>query len=441
MLPRSKIVPVAGLDDKFGPAPLDTVSLWNGVYKFTCHGQCGFDAEFVTYALEYLNFAFPLAKAHTRKLSMEETTEIYLSPEHADKAAGYPWKRVGATTKEQAFQLDPTLQCGFSVLNSTLKDELRPLGKDARFFRPQSAHDYYYALQLFQSTNDYLSEQLFVSPLFFKFITPGRDITKMFQSLEEFGGDMYDADGARWDANFPLGVAELICTWRVSLMPSESEAITEYYRRMYNGVTLVGGHCFPLVGNPSGHCNTTTDNSLCQMLMMGYSCFRAGIPYWQIPELVRYYVCGDDLIYSDRTHKLFPEFLSSCYNELGCYLEFGSLSPKKLYDLTFVGCTPYYDKIYGLQYHGKLDKLTSAVGFRKKSTTAVDRLSKLVSLAVLVRFSDRWEVLKKVVDNYVVECVKGGYLNVVGKEVSGMLRLMSDEASARLYSEYESQSC
>lgn len=437
-LPKTKLIQVEQGETQFGPAPLDPVSLWNGVFKFECHDQKGVDSEFIPYALDYLNLMFPFARYFSGVTSHEDVIEKILSPEHKSRASGYPWRHLGAGSKQQTVEKFPEFyKESESVINSTLKDELRLKGKDSRFFRPQSVHDYYEGIRLFDNTNDHLASLLFRTPIFIKFRTPGRDLALLFSDLVAFGGNIYGSDGSRWDANFPLLGAEIIATWRASLDPEHRREIKLYYRKMYNGVTLVGGHAFHLVGNPSGHVNTSVDNSLMNMIAMAYTCYKCGFAVEDIKDKVLYFCCGDDLIWCDRSNMLTPDFVGQSYLDLGIFLEFQSFTPLARDELTFVGCTSSYDPLYGWQYHGKLDKMCDSSKFSKRSYSPIDRLAKLVSLQVLVRFSDRWKYLNELTHRYIMYCVVNNLISINHPDVAGLLRMLDSDVVAGLYLELE----
>lgn len=401
------------------------------------HPQECVEAGFASYAFEVLDELFPMARMYASTVPREHAELIARSPEHATKASGFPWTYMRAPTKAMALDKYPDYhQFDQSVLNSTLKDEIRLKGKDARFFRPQSLHDYIEGLILFWSQNEYLLDQLFVSPIFAKYVTPGRDLSLLYQTLEDFQGDLYDADGSQWDAHFPLVVAEIICAWR-SRYHNEPERIFEYYRRMYNGVTLVGGHYIPMVGQPSGHVNTTTDNCLGNIISMSYHAYCKGMSTQEFLEKVRFFCCGDDLIWSDKSGVFTPRELSDSYNRLGLFLEFGSLDPRPLNQCNFVGTTPI--KVDGMwRYYGRVDRLRASAVIHRKNSSPYDKLAKLTAIAILLFYSEYYEVYAKLAWEFVVDAERRNTMSSRDPRVAGCLRfLVSRKAAAQLYDEFE----
>lgn len=241
------------------------MSVWNGVYRF-CHPQKSLPIEFAQYAVHVLDYYYPLLKLHSQERDQNFIIAKLRDPEHSDKAAGYPCNNMGASTKVAAldkFGLERLVEmyADCSMIGSTLKNEVRPEGKDARFFRPCDVSTYCEALRLFDDQNEYLADNLFSHPIFIKFATPGTDLGDMYGRLLNHGGKFNHFDGSAWDANFSLAIAEILCYWRARDHPSPN-AVVEYYSRMYNGYTSVYGNMFHLIGQPSGHLLTSTDNSL-----------------------------------------------------------------------------------------------------------------------------------------------------------------------------------
>lgn len=391
--------------------------------------------------MTYLSRVFPCAALHTTPLTDDEVLEIIRSPDHHDKASGYPWNTIGCATKGQVVDKWPDFRaCSDSILSSTLKPELRPLNDgivaDARFFRPQAVHDYAEGLQLFDRMNNYIAEQLFVSPVFVKFQTPGRDLTTLYTMLHEFSPDgVCDADAKAFDANFPLWAASVICEWRIR-MGCDAERTRAYYSRMYNGVTLAGGHLFPLVGNPSGHVNTTIDNCLLNMMLMFYAAQKL---QWTADGLmyhVLYFVCGDDLIWADRSGRMTARHVADCYFELGISLEFTSLDYRTVFETTFVGTYPV--EVGGvIRYYGREPKLRASVLFNRKNSTYVDKVMKAAMCSLLLRFSPEWDSMRTYARGLIIEGVKAGYLSSTDPAVGSYYSLLTDETSAQMYDRLE----
>lgn len=340
-LPRTKIVQ---FDSSISaPAPLDELSLWNGVRKFT-HEQVSLTSEEIDYALEVLNVMFPNI-AH-RSTVVDANSVSTAIRHHSEKSAGWPWNMWGCPTKEQAveqFGIDAVERYYLehsTIISSTLKDEIRSLGKDARFFRPQDVSSYVEGVRLFYDQNDYLMGTLHSTPIACRYVIPGRDVSRLFRDVERFSpGRCFAADGSAWDANFPLAFAEVIACFRSAgyTLPT-TDRVVRYYSMMYNGYTNVAGHLYGLVGQPSGHHNTSTDNCLGHIVAMSVIACRHKIELRQFVESIRFRCCGDDLLYSTRDERFYALPLQAAYEALGVYLEFEFADPHCASDLSFVGC-------------------------------------------------------------------------------------------------------
>lgn len=421
------------------------MSLWNGVAKF-CHDQYPIARDAVGYIMEVLTQLYPLLYLY-RLLTLDEAVARTLSPEHRMKACGYPASFSGCTTKQSALELHTPQQLmeyyygNTTLIGSTLKDELRPVGKDARLFRPQDVSSYMEGTMLFTLQNEYLMNFCHSTPLFVKFTTPGPDIIRLHRRLKEFG-DIYCADGSQWDANFPLIIAEIICSFRCAAMPDAKERIERYYSMMYNGYTDVDGELCHLVGQPSGHVNTTVDNSLAHVIAFSYHAWLHKLTIEQFLKSVLFSTCGDDIIWSDKSGLFTPASLSDTYLSLGMYLEFESLTPGLG---TFVGAVPSKRTLNGVTYVGYCNRLGRAMAgseFMKSSATALDKLAKLTSLAQKCFFDEEvFGLLRDKARAFAGEAVSKGWISPVDPNVGGLLSSLSDEVLLRRYLGYESGAC
>lgn len=439
-LPTTKYlsnVPSSG----YQPAPLDEVSLINGAGKFL-HPQIELTEEEQAVALEYLDRLFPLIHLHSRELNDDEVYAICLDADHADKASGYPWNFLGQPTKRQAVitygidGLRDYYKNATSVIGSTLKSELRPVGKDARFFRPQDVSSFIEALTLFYDQNEHILSSTHRTPVFCHFVTPGTDIIRLFARLAAFGGSCFGADGHRWDANFPLSVANVIASWRIRHGADEART-KRYYEMMYNGYTNVGGHILHLVGQPSGHFNTSVDNSLAHCIMFAIHAHRNNLNLVEMMKNVLFYCCGDDLIWSDRTGAFYPEALSCTYKSLGMYLEFESLAHKNVYDLSFVGVEFFKRSVFGRHYRLyaiRGDHAQASFNLRKKSATDLDELAKYCSLCQMV-FANKplYELFKRLIEEFVVDRTRSGTICMTDRRVSGLLGSIQESVCLQAY--------
>lgn len=438
-LPRSKY-PANAEFEGFAPAPLDEVSLWNGLGRFL-HPQCTITPEESLFALSFLEALFPLLGRNSSMLNDQEILNVCFDPDHYSKTAGYPWFTMGAPTKGDALekfgleQIKEYYQNYTSVLGSTLKPEIRAVGKDARLFRPQDVSSFVEGATLFYHQNQYLMNLLHSSPIHCKFRTPGPDITRTYEDLYAFCGSCYSADGSAWDANFSLAVAALIGTFRsVNL---DAERVNRYYSQMYNGYTNIGGNLFQIAAQPSGHYNTSVDNSLGHCICFAIHAYRNGVTLKELLHNVLFYCCGDDLIWSDRTGTFTPVCLSETYASLGIYLEFDALEPRCVYDLPFVGVEFHDRNIRGQtckMYAIRSSKAKATFNLRKTKNDDLLELMKYTSLCQLT-FGDEttYSLLKKATENFVVEACLRGTLSLMDPCVRGVLASMQPSVLEREY--------
>lgn len=428
---------------EYQPAPLNEVSLFNGVSKFL-HPQVRLTRDQQHYCLGYLNHWFPYLKQFSRLATEEEVQQNLF--EHKRKAAGYPWSARGCSLKGEAiekFSLDEVRQYYrefTSVISCTLKDELRLKGKDSRLFRPQDLAAYVEGCELFFIMNLYLTKTHF-SPIFNRYVLPGPDLTMVFEAIENFApGNCFGADGSQWDAHFPLAIAEIIATFRAQF--TAKDRVHKYYSQMYNGYTNVGGNIVNIIGNPSGHYNTSTDNSLAHMVLIALCGYELKIPFVELDRYIKYYCCGDDLLYST-THPAFePESLFELYKKFGVYLEFEDYAPRHADKLTFVGMVPCWRTLCGqrkLLYHMRLDKARASSRAQVKGRTPIDILAKLCSIAQLI-FADKdaFEIYSRLHADVLAQFVANKQLSGLEPDVLGQLRSLQPGVLTTAYTEWES---
>lgn len=444
-LPSTKFLshePVEG----FSIAHLDWLSQWNRLAAFN-HPQSTIEVDALPYVFAVLDFYFPLLSLHSQTLSLEEAREIALNKDHRDKACGYPASFYGCSRKWEAIsklgviQLMDYYSNNTSVIGSTLKDEIRAITKDARLFRPQDVSSYLEGTCLFTRQNEYLMSKPFSSPLFVKFVTPGPDILRLYKMFEEFGGRCYSVDGVGWDAAFQLFLAQIICSWRCrGFSAKDQERIVRYYSMMYNGYTEADGLLYHLVGQPSGHVNTTIDNCLGHVIMMAYHAYREGLSLLQFYQQVMFSTCGDDMLYSDLSGRFEPEMLSRHYAEHFMGLEYESLDPGLG---TFVGSIPCQREFDGVVYHGYSNRVGRAIAsskFEKRGRTPIDRLSKLVSLTMKVFFNEQaYNLLYSATMSYAVDQIKALNLSADDPRVCGLLAVIEPRRLLRMYMGWESK--
>lgn len=431
----------------YARAPLDFKSLSNGIAKFE-HLQVSGTSEEAEFALAVLDFLFPLLCMHSSLASDEEVTSLIR--EKSEKAAGDPWRVRGVHNKGQAldkFGLEEIERCyrEFTpVISSTLKDELRPVGKDARLFRPQDVGSYVEGARLFHHQNLHITET-HRSPVFCKFVVPGQDIPMMFNSLKRFGGDGFAADGSQWDAHFPLFVAAIIAAFRIK-QGLPAERVERYYSYMYAGYTLCADEVLQLIGQPSGHFNTSVDNSLGHIVLMAIHAHRCNMTVDDFVSSVKFYSCGDDLIWSTRTLDFWPLRIQETYNSFEVYLEFQSLLPLPVEELIFVGVKSATKMV--LQREIKLFTLVSPRSFaslhihkRKTAVSPLLKLCKFASLAILW-FCDegRYNLAREMFQQELAHAIRKSRLSAADASVCGLMRAIEPNHLLRQYMGWERKS-
>lgn len=295
------------------------------------------------------------------------------------KASGWPWRCFAGSTKGEVmrkYTLEELMQYYETftpVISTTLKDEIRLQGKDARLFRPADISLYVQGARLFQKQNDYLLDLLFLSPIFAKYCTPGVDLAYLFRILKAHGGGCYAADGSQWDSHVPIGVISAIAWWREQRIRGS----WDYYEKVYKGYSLVDGVVVPMDHQASGHYNTTVDNCLVNMCMMALCAHHMRWSLTKFTQQVRYFVCGDDLIWSDRSGKFTPKALANSSNRFNVFYEFESFEPKTASELHFCGVS-FYDRCYSYNP----DKIRASSEIHRKRMTPTEHLMKLASLTV-----------------------------------------------------------
>jgi len=446
MRPLPKPTRVTGVVEGYAQSNLDDVSLWNGVGKF-CHSQVCGDANFTGYFFAVMDHFFPAMRNHSELFTEPEIAQLVYSSEHASKSSGFPFDALGYPTKARAYQeygFDALLQMfdtSVQIIGATLKDELRPIGKDSRLFRPANLAAYVVGTMLFGRQNDYLMSRLLETPIFIKYVTPGVAITLLYDILDKFSIQRFDADGSQWDAHFQLWIAQLILAYRLRFLPpQEADRAQRYYSMMYNGYTSVGGWLFNLIGQPSGHTNTTIDNSIGHMCIMAYHAYRNGLTVAEFVKDVCFYTCGDDLVWADRTDLFTPIALDATYSSLGVFLEFGSLESSRVEELRFVSTRSVCCKFEGMSYRSytySYNKLKASLLLDRRKQKCIPHLSRLASICRLMFNDERYLEFREHFDKTVEAYVSAGTLSRDNATLCGLQEALEPHTILRAYTYWE----
>lgn len=385
-LPKTKLVEAGewalpGWKSTLQIAPLDETSYVNGCLKFV-HAQRLFTMREETEAVIWLSFVLG-GYVHQSLITPSKDIASLLEPK---ATSGWPYCNLYGPVKSDVLkscsceQILADLHEFSPVHSSTLKDELRPPGKDARFFRPAGLGLMVLGVHLFSDQCERLMRARLKTPYSIGMVSPGTDLTRMWRKLEAFGGGIVSFDGKSWDANVQLAAASICKRFRRRFLPLEAHLDVDfYYDNAYWGWTSYHGTPVRLVGNPSGHFLTASDNTLIQMSMVHLYCVHAKISM----EDVLFFVNGDDLILSCKSLRFSVLSMCQFYVDHGMYLEPYADVPKPIWEHSFCGTHP-------IMYKGQMfyvydtSKLRDSLCFKLRKSTPIMHLSKICNIASLL---------------------------------------------------------
>lgn len=416
-------------------APLDHVSLWNGLMKW--YHPYGFvprdDFQLVLQWLHLLYGSAMVTNVWNHKricLEMDGT-----------KAAGSPYRYIYGPKKSQTLEVYSEVDFIYDFehythwADATLKDELRVPGKDARLFVPANICMVYMGYKLFGQQNYNIMDLHTSHPIKIGLQTPHGDAFAFWNYLYSLTGEFHQFDGAQSDCHFAPFLAIMIREFRKSYLPKKYHYwVDRYYDLTYNMYVHADNFIFNVVGQQTGQVNTAADNSLGYLIMLMLHAVRYGITYDQFKQ--NYFaILGDDMLICDSLKIYRPSLMDKTWTRSGMYLESPS-EFEKFEDMTFMGMHPqfrdYHGKTY-LLYTWRIDRLRDSVNFVKKEATVGQRLSKLVSLCNLL-FADvkSFEELRRLI--YVFIYSNRSSFNAQELEFVGML---SDEWNFCLLTSFE----
>lgn len=399
-LPQSSIEPVRGLtpplNAEYAPAPLDSVSLFNGVLKFDHEFAVVSDAE-IEWVVQELSDMLGPYLSDLEVLLPEEAAELLVE----ETASGIPYSHLYGTRKGDVLKKVPAQRLWMDfleydqVISCTLKDELRPVGKDSRLFRPANVACILAGIMLFEDMNMKLAKARRETPYKIGVATPGLEMVNFWRDCLRFSSCVVSADGSQWDAHFQPWMVRVCCEFRCKYLPLTTPyvadvhgAVHRYYSQMYYGWTRVDGQLIRLVGNPSGHFNTASDNTLA--LIASYLLVARRL---HIPKRDIWLACyGDDSIFSTRNLRFSGRSVREEMVTLGVWLETigDEYTPRD--SLVFIGTHPVMSE-YGWVFSYDPEKLAASMWWRKKKASDLDYVRKLVALCVLCRFSPHYKLL------------------------------------------------
>lgn len=313
------------------------------------------------------------------------------------KACGLPWRTFVGPTKGDFLSrfvsaeetLDFCVQCvetQICVFSSTIKDELRPVGKNGRFFTPAPVELVVVGNWLFSHQLRNMIRNVGNQPCCIGLQMPGKPLVNVYESLLQFSNKFVSFDASKWDASCPLWAFQLCRDLRKMLMPDDCELIDRYYDQVYAGLVSVNGDLYQLAGQKSGQTLTSFDNSLALSAIFMLHAVRKGWSYTDFKANVKYYVYGDDLIYSSKDDYFVADLVYATFLSCGVYLESPYHGFCDVLESTFLGTRPVFRECFGGTYlipMFRKDKLISSLSWKRKGLGDIDFFAKLVAILVL----------------------------------------------------------
>lgn len=382
-LPKSKLVEDIIVEQSgYHAAPLDMVSMVNGVLKFEHSFGCMNRSEYflVKQWLCYMYGGVIAGEMWSVQRAVDELDK--------DKACGCPYNLLYGSLKGDVLEnmsgqdlLDDF--AAYSQLTvATLKDELREMSKDARVFVPANICMVTAGNFLFGGQNLRIQLSHNDGPIKIGLSTPGVEAYELWNGMYHLSGRCIQADGAQNDAHFAPIIACLIRDFRKEFLPKEYHKWVDlYYDMTYNILCNVRGCLLNFYGQPSGQTNTSMDNSLATLILCMLHAIRRGMTYQDF-SCIFFAIMGDDLMLRDPFGVFTPEGMNETWNSVGMFIEIPAQF-EEFWDMTFIGMHPVRrdDKIL---YSYNSDRMMASMNFARRNASPEMRLQKLISLAHLV---------------------------------------------------------
>jgi len=432
-LPQTKYVytPIHNEPANYSPARLDSDAVEAGVLKYAGKQHKSLSSfEFFT-VLRWMKWIFG-ATLEGPMVTPEEALDMV----NGEKAAGTPYDFMYGNKKQHSlnhmsfedfvndFWTYDQLHLG------TLKDEMRPIGKKARFFVPVNICLVVIYNFLFGAQNNRLIDNHHDLPTKVGMSAPGYEAFQFFNKIRYYeakGKKTVDADGQRWDALINYSLVLLVRELRKAYMPEEYHKwVDRAYDQVYAGTTLIDGFGIRLFGQLSGQTNTTSDNTLVHCALMCLHAVREGMTFSEFREDVHFNIVGDDLLYqySDPRFSVFS--LEKTWNSLGMYMESRGDVPAT--ECTFVGMTPcQYNGLWIYKFR-ELKNLDS-MNYTKKSSLPKQRISSLVNLTMGIFADQKYFHLLR---NYTFEYAKSQWASL-DEEDKTLLGMLEPQTMLKLY--------
>lgn len=380
----------------YAPPVADVQMLYDGAIQYACKRFAISDPEYEI-LLRWLTMEYGKYLV-ADKIGKVKAVEL-LEPE---KAVGLPWRtRVGPKKSDFLDCFDSSedvfdfcleyFSTQVSVFSSTIKDELRPIGKKGRFFTPAPIELIVVGNWLFEQQKQNVMLAVGHQPICIGLQMPGAPLTNVYRSLASFSNKFVSFDASKWDASCPLFAFQLCRDLRNLCNPGDAVFVDRYYNQVYTGLTSVDGEVTSLHGQKSGQTLTSFDNSIALSALFMLHAIRRGLTFAQFKSQVRYYVYGDDLIYSARSDVFQATDVAATFRSVGVYLESPHSGFCDMMESTFLGTTPVWREFRGMTFLVPLfrkEKLMSSLAWARKGLGDIDFFQKLIAIYCLV-FGDK----------------------------------------------------
>jgi hypothetical protein len=386
----------------YEPAPLDDLSFLNGWAKWQ-HPQCTLDTTEFETVLNWLDRLYG-ADIEVPKWSKE----VAFDKLDDSKSPGFPYVHLYGHTKGwvKKFLRPSDMIRHFwrfvQIVAATLKDELRLVGKDARFFTPVNIIMAFVGNLCFGAQNEALEFCHNFKPIKIGLRVPGFEAYNLWREFLLAEGVCFETDGAQNDSHFPLVLALLIREFRKRHLPkSMHRMVDRYYQMAYMMLVNIRGHLLPLYGMPTGHTNTASDNSLGYLALVMLHCIRVGLSYDDFRRL-NLNIMGDDMLFRSPFPEVNVFAMNRTWNSVGMYLE--SPGAAKPMNVVFCGMSPVIRKVFGkefLLYGYSLDRTRDSWNYVSIDMSSSERFSKLISLLTLIfPYEREFEYLREVARDF-----------------------------------------
>lgn len=347
------------------------------------------NSTFALYTLNKLFARFMLVD--TVHLTIDEAVMRLVG----SSSSGWPYNKLYGCTKAEVLkhvsgqQLFDDFVNYAVVISCTLKDELRPEGKDARLFRPAPMQSIVAGYVLFGKQLDLLQTLCTTSPYGIGLKTPGSDVSRLWTRLSRFLRH-HCGDGDGWDAKYPLWVCIVLCIWRKQFVDVEYHYLVDkYYSDLYNGVTNVLGSLVFIPGMASGQLLTSSDNSLGNVINVTLAVSQLGFDPFD-KDNFQFSCVGDDVVIGTN-YPFTSSQLRAQMEKNGFFMDFQDDDCTPFLECTYIGTKPVDldDETGGFAHTYLRDKLIPSLAYgcqnsvESREECHINYVKKCVSIATL----------------------------------------------------------